>query len=123
MTSCRGLNFTVGNGEKVPNGCLSPLNLEADDGRGGRERPMSMFPEADFARPLMSVSQICEQGHQVVLKDSHALFVHALGDTVCRFQRSWHVYSAKMTLKAPAFLAGRASCCAASTSTARKTVT
>ena len=49
----------------------------------------------------MSVSQICEQGLQVVFKDSHALIANAAGDTVCKFERAGQLYTAKMALKAP----------------------
>ena len=90
----------MGNGEKLPNEGQFALNLEADDGKGRRERPTSVFRVSDLTRPLMNVSQICEQGFQVVFKDSHALIVNASGDVLCRSDRPGQLYTAKM-FKAP----------------------
>ena len=85
----------------MPNEGQLALKLEADDGRGGRERLTSVFQVADLTKPLMRVSQICEQDLQVVLKDSHALVVNASGDAVCSLERSGQFYTAKMMFKAP----------------------
>ena len=60
--SRRGLGFIVGNGERVPNEGQFLLNLEADTGQGFRAPVLSFFQVTDLTRPLMSVSQICEQG-------------------------------------------------------------
>jgi hypothetical protein len=56
---------------------------------------------ADLTRPLMSVSQLCEQGFRVEFKDTHALVIDSSGRTACRFQRSGQLYTSQMTLKAP----------------------
>ena len=59
--SRRGRNFTVGNGEKVPNEGQVCLNLEADIGEGGTQPINCVFQVADLTRPLMSVSQVCDE--------------------------------------------------------------
>ena len=99
--SRRGLGFIVGNGERVPNEGQFLLNLEADTGQGFRAPVSSLFQVADLTRPLMSVSQICEHELDCVFKDTHALAVDQAAKTVCRFERSGQLYTAKMTLKAP----------------------
>ena len=100
-SSRRGLGFTVSNGERVPNEGQSVLDLEADNGRGSHAQRASTLQVADLRRPLMSESQICDQGFECVCQDTHALVVNSVGETACRFERSEQRYSAKMTLKSP----------------------
>ena len=72
--SRRGQNFIVGNGERVPNEGQISVNFEADLGGGGEtDQLRSVFQVADMMRPLMSVSQICDQGFEYVFTDKHAL--------------------------------------------------
>ena len=69
----------------MPNEGQFVLNLDADT---GQELPRALactFQVADLTKPLMSVSQLCEQGFQCVIKDIHDLVVDSLGETVCRF--------------------------------------
>ena len=83
--SRRGLGFIVGNGDRVPNEGKFVLNLDSDTGQGSPRACACAFQVADFTKPLMSVSQLCELGFQCVLKDTHALVVDPAGETVCRF--------------------------------------
>jgi hypothetical protein len=99
--SRRGLGFIVGNGERIPNEGQFVLNLDADDDQGSVTRLAATFQVADLTRPLMSVSQLCEQGFRVEFKDTHALVIDSSGRTACRFQRSGQLYTSQMTLKAP----------------------
>ena len=96
----RGQNFIVGDGGRIPNeGRVSP-NLEADIGGGVTGRLASTFQVADLTRPLMSVSQICEQGCQCVFTNSHATIANREGRTVGRFEKQGQLYVAQMKLKA-----------------------
>ena len=102
IASRRDLGFIVGIGEPVPNEEQFVLNLEADNGRGATTQLLaSTFQVADRTRPLMSVSQICEQGFKCVFQESPALVVNPAGETVCKFERSGQLYTAKMKLKQP----------------------
>ena len=86
--SRRGLGFVVSNGERIPNEGQFVLILDADNGQGSATPLACTFQVADFTRPLMSVSQLCEQGFKVEFKETHALAIDSSGETVCRFQRS-----------------------------------
>ena len=99
--SRRGLGFVVGNGERIPNEGQVVLNLDADDDQGSVTRLAAAFQLADITRPLMSVSQLCEQGFRVEFKDTHALVIDSSGRTSCKFQRSGQLYTSQMVLKAP----------------------
>ena len=89
----------VGNGERIPDEGQFVLNLDADDGQGEASRHSCTFQVADLTRPLMSASQLCEQGFNVEFKDTHALVGDSSGETVCKFQRSGQSYTSQMTLK------------------------
>ena len=95
--SRRGQNFIVGNGERVPNEGQMILNLETDDGAAAT----ATFQVADLTRPLMSVSQICEQGYRCIFEDSCARVVNKDDQTICKFEKEGQLYVAKMKLKAP----------------------
>ena len=99
--SRRGANFVVGNGQRVPNEGQVCLNLEAHTDSDANQSVQSVFQVADLTRPLMSVSQICEQGHKCVFDKDHALVVSAQGETLVRFEKRSGLYVATMTLKAP----------------------
>ena len=77
------------------------LNLKVN--MDGENQPLtSTFQVADMTRPLMSVSQICENGHRCVFEKNHALVVSAKGKGICRFEREAGLYVCRMKLKAPA---------------------
>ena len=96
LGSRRGASFIVGDGGRIPNEGQVALNLEASG------NPIqTVFQVADLTRPLMSVSQVCEQGFDCVFKDTHALVVDKAGAEVCRFERQELLYVAKMKFKAP----------------------
>ena len=99
--SRRGANFIVGNGELVPNEGQAHLNLVAELEGGEHQSVKSTFQVADLTRPLMSVSQICAQGHKCVFEGEQALVIAQDGETICRFRREGGLYVAKMKLKPP----------------------
>ena len=102
--SKRGQNFIVGDGGKLGNVCENHLNLGAPSGvKGDINAVSSTFQIAKVTRPLMSVGHICDQGLNVIFDKLHAIVRNAGGDEVCRFVRGESgLYTAKMTLKAPA---------------------
>ena len=59
--SRRGQNFIGGNGERVPKEGQISVNFTADLGGGETADLPSVFQVADMMRPLMSLSQICDQ--------------------------------------------------------------
>ena len=99
--SRRGANFIVGNGELVPNEGQAHLNLAADSGNGSEQLVRSTFQVADLTRPLMSVSQICAQGHKCVFEGEQAMVIGQDGETICRFRKENGLYVATMKLKPP----------------------
>ena len=99
--SRRGQNFIVGNGERVPNEGQIFVNFTADLGGGETTDLRSVFQVADMIRPLMSVSQICDQGFKCVFTEAHALVMNAEGKTMCKFDRQSDLYVAKLRLRQP----------------------
>ena len=77
------------------------MNLEVEADRGQHCTVNSVFQVADLNRPLMSVSQVCDNGHKCVFEKDHALVIAPNGDVVCRFTRKSGLYVADMKLKAP----------------------
>ena len=100
-SSGRGRGFLVENGERVPNESQSIFNLEADNGRGATAQLASTFHVADLTKPLVSVSQICEQGFRCVPEGSQSLVTNFSVETVCRFERSGQLNTARMISKPP----------------------
>ena len=100
--SRRGQNFIVGNGAPVPNEGQVCLNLEADIGKGETKAVSSVFQVADLNRPLMSVSQVCDNGYRCVFEKDHALILSPAGEVAGRFVRRSGLYVATTKLKAPA---------------------
>ena len=98
--SRRGQNFVAANGAKIPNEGQVTLNLEAEVG-GEVTLLSSTFQIANLTRPLMSVSQICEQGFQCVFESDGARVVNKEGLTVCKFDKRNQLYVAEMKLQAP----------------------
>ena len=98
--SRRGQNFIAANGAKIPNTGQVTLNLEADVS-GEVALLSSTFQIANLTRPLMSVSQICEQGFQCVFETDGARVVSKEGVTVCKFEKRNQLYVAEMKLQAP----------------------
>ena len=91
----------MGNGELVPDEGQAHLNLAVETGNGVQQLVRSTFQVADLTRPLMSVYQICAQGHKCVFEGEHAMVVAPDGETICRFQKQGGLYVATMKLKAP----------------------
>ena len=99
--SRRGANFIIGNGELVPNEGQAHLNLAAEMGNLSQQLVRSTFQVADLTRPLMSVSQICSQGHKCVFDGEQAMVVAQDGETICKFRKQGGLYVATMKLKSP----------------------
>jgi hypothetical protein len=99
--SRRGQQFTVGNGEQVPNEGEVSLNLTAPAGSGRTADISTNFQVAEITRPLMSVSRICDQGMSVVFTASGAKVYDSGHKEVCQFERSRGLYVSKMQLKPP----------------------
>ena len=100
-SSRRGLGFVVGNGEHIPNEGQCVVSFDADNGQGSTTPLACTFQVADLTRPLVSVSQLCEQGFKVEFNDTHALVIDSSGETVCKFQLPGHLHTNQMILKAP----------------------
>ena len=98
--SRRGQNFVAANGAKIPNEGQVTLNLEAEVS-GEVTLLSSTFQIANLTRPLMSVSQICEQGFQCVFESDGARVVSKEGLTVRKFEKRNQLYVAEMKLQAP----------------------
>ena len=77
------------------------LNFDADTGQVSPRALACTFQVADLARPLMSVSQLCELGFQCMFKYTHALVIDSAGETVGRFEWTGQLYTTQMILKAP----------------------
>ena len=100
-SSRRGQNFIVGKGERVPNEGQVSVTFEADLGGGEMSQLRSVFVVADMMRPLMSVSQICDQGFKCVFTDAHALVTNAEGWTMRKLSRLSGLYVARLKLTQP----------------------
>ncbi len=85
----------------MPNEGQVCLNLQPDMNNDGQQQVQSVFQVAYLTRPLMSVSQICEQGHKCVFEKDHALVISAEGATLVKFEKRSGLYVATMRLKAP----------------------
>ena len=92
----------MGNGAPVPNEGQVCLNLEADIGEGEKKAVSSVFQVADLNRPLMSVSQVCDNGYKCVFEKDQALLLSPAGEVAGRFTRRAGLYVTTMRLKAPA---------------------
>ena len=84
------------------------LNLESDLA-GTKRRHTSTLQVAEFTRPLMSVSRVCDQGMRCIFEDTHALIVNKnSGKEVTRFDRVGGLYVARMKLTPPEGFSGSA---------------
>ena len=75
--------------------------MAAEVSDGVQQLVRSTFQVADLTRPLMSVSQICAQGHRCIFEKDYAQVVTAEGEVICKFRRDNGLYVATMKLKAP----------------------
>ena len=85
----------------MPNEGQVHLNLEAPTGDGDGRAVSSTLQVADLTRPLMSVGQICDNGHRCVFEKDHALVMTPENEVLCRFERVDGLYVSKMGLKPP----------------------
>ena len=101
--SKRRQRFVVGSGQRVPNEGQLVLNLEGDLGlNGGKRKMTSTFQVAEVARPLMSVSRVCDKGMRCIFEDTHALIIDKkTGREVAKFERQGGLCLARMRHKQP----------------------
>ena len=99
--SRRGQNFIVGNGQRIPNEGEVHLSLLAPAGGDEQTPVQSVFQIAEITRPLMSVSQICDQGYACVFTKDGAEVMDDDRNIVARFERSNGLYVASMRLRPP----------------------
>ena len=99
--SRQGKGFVVGNGERINNEGEVALNLDAPDGQGGAQPIRSVFQSAKVTRPLMSVSQICDNGFRCVFDKDKATVIDANNQTKFVCERRGGLYLSPMKLKAP----------------------
>ena len=105
--SRQGKGFVVGNGERISNEGEVALNLDAPDGRGGAQPLRSVFQSAKVTRPLMSVSQICDNGFRCVFDKDKATVINDQDKPMFVCERRGGLYLSPMKLKAPSPPFGR----------------
>ena len=93
----------VGNGSKVPNEGQVHLNPRS---MSSNRAIKSTFQVAEIARPLMSVSRICDLGMRCIFDKLKADIIDSKGDIVWSFVRDGGLYVAKMKLKKPDHFGG-----------------
>ena len=105
--SRHGKGFVVGNGERIANEGEVALNLEAPNGEGGAQPLRSVFQSARVTRPLMSVSQICDNGFKCIFERDKATVVDENMQPKFVCERRGGLYLSPMKLKAPSPPFGR----------------
>ena len=65
------------------------LNLQPGTGSDAQQLVQSVFQVADLIRPLMSLSQICEQGHKCVFEKDHTLVITPEGGDASHFGKAF----------------------------------
>ena len=89
----------MADGSTIPNEGQVAADVEADFGRGETNRIQSVFTIADMAKPMMSVSQTCDQGLECMFKITHALVVNASCEELCSFDRQSGFYVTRPKLE------------------------
>ena len=102
-----GHSFTVANGEPVANLGGVVANLGLDPGSGEGRTVSSSFAVCDMVSPLMSVHQLCQNGHTCTFSKDQAVVTSSDGEVLCRFQQSGGTYKANLKLKAPSPFGGQ----------------
>jgi hypothetical protein len=102
-----GHQFTVANGEPVPNLGDVTANLGLVTTEGDGRTVSSTFAVCDMVSPLMSVAQLCRSGHTCTFTKDHAVVTSSSGEVLCRFDQSGGTYKAKLKLKAPSPFGGQ----------------
>ena len=97
----------MGNGERIANEDEVTLNFEAPNGQGGAQALRSVFQSARVTRPLMSVSQICDNGFKCIFERDKATVVDENMQPKFVFERRGGLYLSPMKLKAPSPPFGR----------------
>ena len=91
----------------MPNQGNVDVNLQLDDGSGSGKTVSSRLVVADLIHPLMSVHQICQNGHTCTFTKDHALVTSSDGEVLAKFPQRGGTYKARMKLKAPSPFGGQ----------------
>ena len=102
-----GHQFTVANGDPVPNLGNVVANLGLVTGDGDGRTVSSTFAVCDMVSPLMSVAQLCKNGHTCTFTKDHAVVTSSDGEVLGRFDQSGGTYKARLKLKAPSPFGGQ----------------
>ena len=88
----------MGDGGTIANLGQKKLNLSDDD-----HNLCSVFQIAAVTRPLMSVGEICDEGHNITFDAVQAIVRDKTGAELCKFHCTPSgLYVAKMKLRNPA---------------------
>ena len=98
-------SFIVGYFATIPNQGMKHVNLAGMEEQDGAVREGDLFQfvfqVARVTRPLMSVSQICDNGHTVVFDKAKGVVRDNKDRVVCVFKRVGGLYLGKLRLKSP----------------------
>lgn len=105
MASRSGANCVVGDGATIPNQGRKEINLAStEEGASSHVEGdifKSVFQVTRVTRPLMSVSQICDNGHTVLFDKQNGVVRDLRNNVVCTFRRVGGLYIGKFSLKSP----------------------
>ena len=100
-----GAKFIVGDGVTIPNQGQKQVNMVGLEEKEGTmcegELFSSVFQVTRVTRPLMSVSQICDNGHTVEFDNSRGVVRDSNKRIVCVFKRVGGFYLGRFKLKSP----------------------
>ena len=95
----------MGDGATIPNQGKKEVNLAgiAQENETEAEGDVfrSVFQVTRVTRPLMSVSQICDNGHTVLFDKTKGIVRDMKGQIVCVFKRVGGLYLGRFRLKSP----------------------
>ena len=94
----------MGDGGLIKNLGQKQLNLR--DSAVGND-VQSIFQIAAVTRPLMSVGEICDEGHEILFNNIWAVERSKEGEELCKFYREpGGLYVAKLKLRSPQVMLG-----------------
>ena len=87
----------------LPTNGGSILAMQLPIGGGRMNVGEATFQVADVARPLLSVSKICEKGNDVLCRKDAAYVLDPSGKVVAKFEKRNGLYVATMAVKNPKY--------------------